>query len=55
MLSVLKKLADRRALSPFSARQICSREVHILQRLTNGDDGFRFASREQIRVMENGL
>ena len=59
------------SLSPFSTRRICSRDAKRKQELSNvigwrkssllrqpitlPDSCFRFASREQIRLVENGL
>ena len=58
-------------LSPFSTRRICSRDAKRKQEFSNvigwrkssllrqpitlQDSCFRFASREQIRLVENGL
>ena len=58
-------------LSPFSTRRICSRDAKRKQEFSNvigwrkssllrqpitlPDSCFRFASREQIRLVENGL
>ena len=63
--------ASQRALSPFSTRRICSRDAKRKQEFSNvigwrkssllrqpitlPDSCFRVASREQIRLVENGL
>ena len=65
---VVKNVA---CLSPFSTRRICSRDAKRKQEFSNvigwrkssllrqpitlPDSCFRFASREQIRLVENGL
>ena len=66
-----KRVTGKQPLSPFSTRRICSRDVKrkqesgnvigwrksslLRQPITLPDSCFRFASREQIRLVENGL
>ena len=70
-LGHFKTGAHETTLSPFSTRRICSRDAKRKQEFSNvigwrkssllrqpitlPDSCFRFASREQIRLVENGL
>ena len=66
-----KRESGKQPLSPFSTRRICSRDAKrkqefsnvigwresslLCQPITLPDSCFRFASREQIRLVKNGL